>query len=428
MKIKKLIEKLTKKTTKIDLILIIVFICIFIFIRTVYYKNLFVFIYDQVSSSTKALELWQTKSISLIGPPISIFQIFRREMYFGGISYYIQLIFLLLGNFDPFRSTYAFMLFSAIMIIPLYFGVKKMINLNAAILMSVAYCLFPLYIEATYMLWNPNFQFALLPLFLYLMSIFEYKKSGFLFFFLAIYSGILFQLHYLFIFVIVGLIIYYFLLKKLPLKFLSIALIGFIIGFSPIIIFELRHNFYNLRTIILYLNNRKQLFSHWVADYYFLSSSFFGLIILLKLIKKRIKTWLIVLVFCILAILSYEYVNVDAQTRQYPKGWFYADELRAYSIIKNNYLNNKIQDFNIFEFFDATGNAQKYYLKRDGIKINFEDYRNNKYLYVIYHNNQFMKDMAYEINEFQPSIIVKEWKINDRYKMYLLKRLESTSQ
>jgi len=348
-------------------------------------------------------------------------------MYFGGISYYIQLIFLLLGHFDPFWSTYSFMLFSALMIFPLYYGIKKIASTYSAILMCIIYSLFPLYIEATSMLWNPNFQFALLPFFVFLMSIFNLKKNRLLFLIMAIYSGILFQLHYLFIFVLIGLLIYYFLIRRLTLQFFILAVIGFVIGFCPIIIFEMRHNFYNIRTIILYLNNRKLLFNHWVADYYFLSSSFFVLIALFYFFKKQIKTWEIIIVICLLSTFCYKYIVIDAPSRAYPKGWLYADELKAYSIIKNNYLKNNIRDINIFEFYDATGNAQKYYLKRDGIKINFDDYRNNRYLYVVYQNDQYIKDAAYEVNEFRPSRTIQIWAINQKYKMYLLERINLPS-
>ncbi|MDA1317346.1 MAG: hypothetical protein O3B87_04995, partial [bacterium] len=74
---------------------------------------MFKFVYDQVASSTVVLELWQNKDISLIGPPMSL-TISSRQVFFGGVSYYLQMAFLLIGRWDPFWSTYAFMIFSSI--------------------------------------------------------------------------------------------------------------------------------------------------------------------------------------------------------------------------------------------------------------------------------------------------------------------------
>ena len=165
-----------KKYISKDTIIILSFISLFILTRSVYYSSLFRFIYDQIASSTVVYDLWQNKEISLLGPPMSL-MIENRQIFFGGISYYIQMIFLLIGRWDPFWSTYVFMLFSSLMVAPLYVGVKKLINKNAAIFMLTVYSLMPFYIEGTTHLWNPYFQLSLMPLFIYLIALFQEKKE-----------------------------------------------------------------------------------------------------------------------------------------------------------------------------------------------------------------------------------------------------------
>lgn len=411
MKIKKLINN--------EFVLLLFFICLFIGIRTIYYQNLFVFVHDQVSSSTKVLELWQTKSLSLIGPPLS-FLIEGRQIFFGGISYYIQMFFLLIGRFDPFWSTYAFMVFCGLMIVPLYFGVKKLINGKVAILTVILYSLLPFYIESTIALWNPYFKFALLPILLYLMGLFKEKKNSIIFFLISFLNGVFFQLHYMYIFTVFGFFIYYFISKKNSLKFLLIFIIGFCLGFSNLIFFELRHNFYNLQTIIFYLSKPKEITGHWFSDYYLLSESLFILLIVFNLLKKQINNYVNITILAILLVIGIPYVTTIAKTKQYPKNWYYKDELKTFGIIKNNLAT--IKDFNIFEFYDTKGSTQKYFLKKDNIKIDYDNYLTNKYLYVLYTNNQYMKDPSYEVNTFQPSEVVKIWTINEFYKLYLLTR------
>lgn len=387
--------------------------------RSLYFRNLFVFIFDQVSSSTAVLELWRDKKISLIGPPLS-FVIEGRQVFFGGISYYIQLIFLLIGKFDPFWSTYAFMIFAGIMTIPLYFGVKKLINRNAAIIVSMLYALLPFSIENTIALWNPYFLFSLLPLLVYIMGVLKEKKSILSFFLFSVLNGVLFQLHYMYLLTAIGLVVYYCVYKKLEIKYFFVFLLGFFLGFGNMALFELRHNFYNLRTLAFYFTKPKIVADHWLADYYFSSLGLFALIMILSALRKKLTVTFCVVFFIIMLVISFRYVTIDTKKRNFPPNWHYADELKVYSIIKSNL--NGIKKFNIFEFYVATGTLPKYFLKRDAIQINFDDYYHNKYLYVVYKDETFPDDPAYEVNSFKPFRIVNVWKINPYYNLYLLER------
>lgn len=53
-------------------------------------------------------------------------------------------------------------------------------------------------------------------------------------------------------------------------------------------------------------------------------------------------------------------------------------------------------------------------MKRDGLNINFNDYYNNKYLFVVYKDDTYMSDLAYEVNSFKPNKELKRWKINEK--------------
>ncbi len=404
---------------KTDIFILSFFVVLFILIRSIYYLNSFNFVFDQVTSSTAVLDMWRNRSFTLIGPPLS-FSIEGRQIFFGGISYYIQLIFLLLGKFDPFWSAYIFMLFSAIMCIPLYIGIKRLINQNAAIICVLLYCLLPFSIESTTTLWNPYFQYALLPLFIFLLSLLQKRSSPFIFFIMSVLNGVLFQLHYMHIFTILGLGIYFFAVKKLSWSYGLLYVLGLCIGITNLILFEIRHGFYNLQTILFYLSRSNQLGSHWLSLYYIQTELFFLTIIFIFFIRKFITSKIVIAFFIVLLTLSIPFITVTAQAMRYPKNWSYQDEIYAYSIIKKNLQTYK--NFNIFEFYIAKGETLKYFLKKDGIFIDFNDYYHNKHLYVVYHDNSFLKDPAYEVNSFQPSEIVLIWKINNFYSLYLLKR------
>ena len=412
-----------KKYISKDTIIIFGFISLFILTRTVYYSNLFRFIYDQIASSTIVLELWQNKELSLLGPPMSL-MIENRQVFFGGISYYIQMVFLLIGRWDPYWSTYAFMIFSSFMVIPLYFGVKKLINKNAAIFMLIIYSLMPFYIEGTTHLWNPYFQLALMPIFIYLIALFQEKKNYTLFLIISIYAGILFQLHYQFIIILIGLLIYYFVIRRLNKWYALTGVIGLSIGVGNLIIFELRNNFYLFQTIILFLQNHQKIVSQPMSDYYLMSILFLSIIPILWYTKKYISLRINIITFIILFGFAYHFAVVTAPDRNFPKNWYYRDDRKIFQIIKSNYESEGIQNFNVFEFYSATAATQKYYLKLNNIQINYNDYYNNPYLYVVYKSDEdFTIDPAYEINSFRPHEIVDTWQINNLYTLYLLKRV-----
>src|SRR3990167_2234394 len=126
--------------------IVIFLILVNILIRSVNYSEHLNFSFDQACTSTRALEIWRNKEMTLVGPGSSIVT-GGKQILQGSINYYFLLIFLLLGNFDPTISSYIFMLFSAFMLIPLYYGLKLLLNDKVAVLISIIYSLFPLYID-----------------------------------------------------------------------------------------------------------------------------------------------------------------------------------------------------------------------------------------------------------------------------------------
>jgi hypothetical protein len=406
---------------KKEIVVLFGLLILFIFIRSLYYNYLFKFIYDQATSSTFVLELFQNKTFSLIGPPMSL-NINDRQIFFGGLSYFIQFFFMFLGKWDPFWSTYLFMLFSSLMIFPLFYGISRFINKRAAYLMVIIYTLTPFYIEGTTQLWNPYFQIALVPLLIFLMGLYKDKKSLTLFLAISIMAGLIFQLHYQFIINLVGLTVYYFFYKKLGLKYFITYLLGIALGVSNLILFEIRNDFYNTRTVFIFIQNLGKASSHQMADYYVMSVVFMGLMPLLFFFKKAINTKTNIVFFIILSIFAMNYTIFSASTRNYPDDWYYKDELKTYEIIRDAYFKEGLRDFNVFQFYSATGESLKYFMKRDGLKINYNDYYNNKYLFVVYKNKSYLNDPAYEVNSFKPHKVINTWQINDYYNLYLLER------
>ncbi len=191
------------------------------------------------------------------------------------------------------------------------------------------------------------------------------------------------------------------------------------------VLFELRNNFYNFQTLFLYIKNIDKVFkvkSNVFVSYYFLNIYIFILIIVTNLIKKYITNRkLVFLILSLLVIDLFMYGRIPKHAFGMEEDWNYLNEEKVYKIIRNENITN----YNIVNLgYDTVAVVQKYLHRKDGIRYNFEDYYNNKYLFVVSKYKNFMENPAYEVNTFKPSRIVKKWEINNTYKLYLLERLK----
>jgi hypothetical protein len=144
-------------------------------------------------------------------------------------------------------------------------------------------------------------------------------------------------------------------------------------------------------------------------------------------IKKYLnqKTYGIVIIFIFAILLTKALVaNVPVPKQSFWAGtndWNYLADHRIYEIVKQENLTN----YNIANLtYDTLSWVPKYLLLIDGVPIN-NDYYHEDYLFVVYKNDNFMEATSYEVATFKPHKILKTWKINDHYKMFLLKRLPS---
>jgi hypothetical protein len=190
------------------------------------------------------------------------------------------------------------------------------------------------------------------------------------------------------------------------------------------ILFELRNKFYNLNTILLFLTHYKDVFgkgnSIGANVHYFLSISLFLFMVIGSILRNQLNNKILICLFVVLLSWSTLLYVIFPSENTVVKDWSYDDELKVYNIIKNSTITN----YNISSFYNATATTQKYFLKRDEIRINFDDYRSNKYLYVIYYKDiDFRTNRAYEMNTFNPSMVINKWSINDKYDLILSQRI-----
>lgn len=405
--------------SKKELSIVFIFIVIFIFIRTVRFPEHLNFSFDQAAGASRSLEIWREREITLVGPGTSLIGA-DKQILQGSINYYFPLLFFLAGRWDPIISSYLFMIFGAIMILPLFWAVKTLSNKKIAIFILTLYTLLPFYIDYSRFFFGPSFQLSLLPILFFLMALYKKFKQSANLFLVFVFAGILLQFHYQALLLIVLLLVYYLPHSENRIKSLTIALTGLTLGFLPMIIFELKNHFYNLTVLAEYLKYTKKPANFFFMPYRFLIISLFLTLILTVLYKKLISWRLTIVVFLFLLILDLAlYLPTPKNAFGMAPDWNYLYEKKVNQIIRGENLKN----YNIVNMaYDNLSEVQKYLLRKDNININFYDYRNNRYLFIVSKTGNFMSDPAYEINTFKPSKVIRKWKINSIYDLYLLQR------
>lgn len=243
------------KTNRLEFILLILILLLAAFFRFYRIHDYLIFLGDEGRDVLVVKRMIVDHKWTLLGPTASI-----ASFYLGPIYYYFMLPFLWAFGLNPVGPAVMVALFGVATVLLIYLVSRDFFGLRAGLLAAFLYALSPLVIIQSRSSWNPNLMpfFCLLMIFLIRLSI--RRKSfpllgltGFLF-------GITIQFHYLAIFLGVILGVYFLIFSPQRFKFQSYlwSIGGFILGWSPFLLFELRHNFPNLKTIYYFLTSGKE--------------------------------------------------------------------------------------------------------------------------------------------------------------------------
>ena len=177
--------KFGRSTTIVFVILLISF-----FVRIYRITELTEFLGDQGRESIVLYNAWHTKTLPLVGPPVSTGQ------HLGPIYYYLIAPSFFLAGLNPFGPIVFMVLLDVTATLLLYLLVSKLFNKNSALCISILYGVSPLIVQASRTIWNPTpipFFTLLLLISLY-QSVAEHKFRWLYGAFATL--GVLVQLHY----------------------------------------------------------------------------------------------------------------------------------------------------------------------------------------------------------------------------------------
>lgn len=198
--------------------------------------------------------------LTLLGPTSSV-----GGFFLGPIYYYFMAPFLWLFNYNPVGPAVMVALFGVATVWLIYTVCVDFFNSKVGLIAAFLYAISPLVIAYSRSSWNPNPLpfFSLLTLFLLYKGILKNKLR--LLFAAGFLLGIAMQLHYLATFLAVVMFLYVLFAETLfrqvnfnklwlPLsKKYILMLIGFAVGWSPFLAFEIRHGFLDFKNIFNFI-------------------------------------------------------------------------------------------------------------------------------------------------------------------------------
>ncbi len=241
---------------KLEIGILIFILLIAAFLRLYRISDYMTFLGDEGRDAIVAREILHGK-FTLLGPRAS-----AGDFFLGPVYYYMMAPFLLLFNYDPVGPAVMVALFGVATVFLVYYVGLKFFNSKTGLMAASLYAVSPIVIAYSRSSWNPNVMPFFSLLMLYLLFVALKKQSYKLFLVVGLLLGILMQLHYLSTFL--GVIVLIFIaigevfIKKSDLfvryiKHYLEIFTGFLVGFSPFLLFEIRHSFPNMKAIIKFV-------------------------------------------------------------------------------------------------------------------------------------------------------------------------------
>lgn len=378
-------------------------------------------------------EMVDSGKIGLIGPMVTSKMMEGRGFFTGPTMYYLLILLGLITNWNIEIITAFFGLLWLVFFILLYLWLKKKFGTTISLLIYGLVSFFPWFVPHARIIWNPTF----IPLFaLFLMYFLEKREGKKLSYFLAGLSfGLGLSIEYIAL-LMFPFIIYYLVWESRHNSFRIInwffVAVGIVAGEAPFIIFELRHNFYNLQTILFHLKYYRSdptySFEFPGHSYYYIFPFLpFYCLILGKIFKKiEEKFGQKLLVFFQLPIIFLFLVRLILGPRDEalinPKGWEIPRQKAAANLIIRD--NPKIFEVASLMGPDTRAMELRWWLRMAGFQpMGVEDYNKTDLLYLVGPLSRLPeKETVWEVKSLRPFSIEKTVDLGDNIFFYKLVR------
>ncbi|OGH52428.1 MAG: hypothetical protein A3G13_00445 [Candidatus Levybacteria bacterium RIFCSPLOWO2_12_FULL_37_7] len=255
----KLIKKLNPYIIQFLLVIVLLFAA---FLRLYKVREYMTFLGDEGRDMLVVYDILHGK-FTLLGPTASV-----GGFFMGPIYYYFITPFLWLFHYDPIGPSVMVGLLGVITVYFVYKIGSEFLGRKQGLIAAFLYSISPLVIAHSRSSWNPNVMpfFSLVTMYALWKAMIK-KRNIFLLLLTGILFGIDIQLHYVELFLGIAILVYILVFRffesgnnvsfkgsllKIAKDYICIF-IGFILGFSPFLAFEMRHGFPNIKSVINFI-------------------------------------------------------------------------------------------------------------------------------------------------------------------------------
>lgn len=358
-----------RKTT---FIIIVILIILSLFPRGVeIFNNNPIFGFDQGRDYLAVKNIVDNHKLTLIGAELGAGSAGILGIFHGPFYYYFLSFFYLLFNGNPIGGVWMSFIFSLASVLMMFFLTKKIFNQSTAFIASILIIFsIPVASQARFF-WNPHFPTFFIILFFYFLFLWSEKKK--INYFLASFLA---SFIYNFEFAVAiplcfSIIIYSIFIFKKEISSYLYLIAGFILGFLPMILFEMRHNFMAVKGIMNYVlatshmnNNYINLLNNHLISF---SNSF------INTFSINFSYSLLLLVIFLISVLFFIVKEKNPDIKNF---LFYLFSLPFITLIVFMFLNNSVYHYYL------THLSLAYIILFSYIIYSLEKRRNKRYFYL----------------------------------------------
>ncbi len=243
-----------KAVFKWEAISILIIVLVASFLRFYKIGDYMTFLGDEGRDAVVVRDMILGRKFTLLGPGTSV-----GNMYLGPLYYYLMIPALALANFSPVGPSVMVGLFGIATVFLIWWIGRQWFDRVSALAVTILYAISPTVITYSRSSWNPNIMpfFALLSMY----AIWKVWRYGYWRWLIisAISFAFVLNSHYLGLLLLPMLCLFWFLSKKTlnATRYTLISIFTFLILMSPLLFFDLRHNFMNFKNIKLFFTDRQ---------------------------------------------------------------------------------------------------------------------------------------------------------------------------
>jgi hypothetical protein len=373
------------------------------------------------------------KKLTLIGPTAS-FAASGRYIQLSSLLYYLAFPILFLSHWNVLSVSYLFIFCQFLGLVIMMYALLKKSTPFVAFVFGLLYSCLPLIVDYSRFFWNPNLLIPISSILLAFHLLLPKKKPGGYIFFIGLFWGIGLQTHLTFILAIIISFVAFLRIQKLRMTYFFLLVFGFTVGFSPLILFDVRHHFYNLDTLLFILTEKNtQHTAFGYMPHYVLSIVpflLFGISRLLYRFYKKHVTAIHIILACFILYSFFHIIPIPEHGFTMAEGWNYAGVQKTEKLILDQVMQDRISEYNIVDILsgDTRALALRSLLTIHGYPPMAVDRYPDAKILFIYSRVPFYeiaRGDLWETHALKPMKLLRSWPIANGIFLFMVTRDEN---